>query len=183
MYGWNIANLREAVVSAIRSVYSHNITVEFNMSNHVIRIRPDNRLSRTLSNKWLKFLLWILLIYPFIWLYKRFSQRGGGRWEVCGGAYALKTWRLEPDAIAPPQGPNDGRWMQTRDGLAHLVGEREGEWFQRWEGPIRGAVLGRVKSKTPLQPVNVSAMRLDGYRPAYINPEPNVSYLVSSGGC
>ncbi|KAI0335218.1 hypothetical protein GY45DRAFT_1317129 [Cubamyces sp. BRFM 1775] len=183
IYGWNIANLQEAVVSAIRSVYSHNITVEFEMSNHMIRIRPDNRLSRTLSNMWLKFLLWILLIYPFIWLYKRFGRRGGGRWEVCGGAYALKTWRLEPGAVPPPQGANDGRWKQTQDGLAHLVGEREGEWFQRWEGPIRGAVLGRVRSKTPLQPVNVSAMRLDGYQPAYISPSPNIGYLASPGGC
>ncbi|KAH9858150.1 hypothetical protein C2E23DRAFT_802883 [Lenzites betulinus] len=167
VYGWNIANLREAVRSAIRSVYSHNVTLEFQMSHHKICVRPDNRLSRTLSNKWLKFLLWILFIYPFIWLYKRFSRHGGGRWEVCGGAYALKTWRLEPNAVPPPPEANDGRWKQTRDGPVRLIGEREGEWFQRWEGPIRQAIIGKVQSRTPLEIVNPAAMMLDGYRPTY----------------
>ncbi|KAL1951882.1 hypothetical protein VTO73DRAFT_1031 [Trametes versicolor] len=167
IYGWNIANLQEAVTSAIRSVYSHNVKLEFTMSHHKIRIRPDNRLARTLSNKWLLFLLWILFIYPFIWLYKRLSRRGGGRWEVCGGAYALKTWRVEPGAVPPPPEANDGRWKQTRDGPVHLIGEREGEWFQRWEGPIRRAVMGRVQSKTPLEIANEPALMLDGYRPSY----------------
>ncbi|KAI0361563.1 hypothetical protein OH77DRAFT_1444179 [Trametes cingulata] len=167
VYGWNIANLKEAVTAAIQSVYSNNVTVEFQLSHHKIRIRPDNRLSRTLSNGWLKFLLWILLIYPFIWLYKRFGRRGGGRWEVCGGAYALKTWRLAPYAEPPPPEANDGRWKETPDGLAHLIGEREGEWFQRWEGAIRGAVVRRIRSTTPLELVNTAALWLDGYRPGY----------------
>ncbi|KAI0825080.1 hypothetical protein BC628DRAFT_1375389 [Trametes gibbosa] len=167
IYGWNIANLREAIQSAIRSVYSHNVTLEFQMSHHKICIRPNNHLSRTLSNKWLKLLLWILLIYPFIWLFKHFSRHGGGRWEVCGGAYALKTWRLEPNTVPPPPELNDGRWKQTRDGPVHLIGEREGEWFQRWEGPIRQAVVGKVQSRTPLEIVNPPALMLDGYRPSY----------------
>lgn len=34
------------------------------------------------SNAWLKFLLWILLIYPFILLYQYIA---GARWEVVGG--------------------------------------------------------------------------------------------------
>ncbi|KAI8995676.1 hypothetical protein BD414DRAFT_480231 [Trametes punicea] len=181
IYGWNIANLEEAIRSAVHSVYNYNIHVDFKMSNHVIRIRPDNHLSRTLSNKWLLFLLWILLIYPFVWLYKRFGRRGGGRWEVCGGAYALKTWRLEPDAVPPPWNTNDGRWKQTPEGPVHLVGEREGEWFQRWEGAIRGAVLRRVISRTPLEVVDTSAIALDGYRPAYIAPSPG--YVPSFSGC
>ncbi|CDO71608.1 hypothetical protein BN946_scf184911.g78 [Trametes cinnabarina] len=171
VYGWNIANLKEAITSAIRSVYSSKITVEFEMSHHKIRIRPDNHLSRALSNKWIKFLLWILLIYPFIWLYKRFGRRGGGRWEVCGGACALKTWR-QPIAATPPppEARNDGRWKETPDGLLHLVGEREGEWFQRWEGPIRNAVLRKVQSRTPLEFVNNDARTLDGYRPTFVQP-------------
>ncbi|KAI0639454.1 hypothetical protein C8Q77DRAFT_1069484 [Trametes polyzona] len=168
VYGWNIANLEEAVRAAIRSVYSHDVSLDFEISHHKICIRPDNRLSRTLSNMWLKFLLWLLLIYPFIWLYKRFGRRGGGRWEVCGGAYALKTWRPEPDQSHPPSEANNGRWQQTADGTTiHLIGEREGEWFQRWEGPIRRAVMGRVQSKTPLEYANGPAMTLDGYRPAH----------------
>ncbi|KAI0669846.1 hypothetical protein C8Q78DRAFT_1070319 [Trametes maxima] len=167
IYGWNVTNLKQAVAAAIRSVYSHNVTVDFEISNHKIHIRPDNRLSRALSNKWLGFLLWILLIYPFIWLYKRFGRRGGGRWEVCGGAYALKTWQLELDAPPPPPEAGDGRWKQTPNGPARLIGEREGEWFQRWERRIRDAVIHKIQSKTPLEAVLQEAVALDGYSPIY----------------
>ena len=171
VYGWNTANLEDAIKAAIRSVYSYDIQLSFETSYNKIRIRPDNRLSRTLSNKWLKFLLWILLIYPFIWLYKRFSSRGGGRWEVCGGAYALKTWQMLPQgARVPPPDQLNARWQQTPDGWAYLTGEREGEWFQRWEGRIRAAVRDRIRSSTPLELVAPAAMLLDGYRPPHVNP-------------
>ncbi|KAI0756940.1 hypothetical protein C8Q80DRAFT_1131215 [Daedaleopsis nitida] len=170
VYGWNTTNLEEAIKTAIRSVYRHNISVTFDLSLHKIRIRPDNRLSRILSNMWLKFLLWILLIYPFIWLFKRFSRRGGGRWQLCGGAYALKTWQLQPPGTVPPPNSNDGRWQQTPDGLVHLIGLREGEWFQQWEGTIRGAVRRRVQTRTPLEHGAYAAPPqlpfLDNVRPA-----------------
>ncbi|KAI0801209.1 hypothetical protein C8Q74DRAFT_1190515 [Fomes fomentarius] len=166
VYGWNTANLEQAVRAAIHSVYSHSIYVDFQTSNHKIRIRPDNRFSRMLSNMWIKFLLWILLIYPFIWLYKRFS---GGRWQVCGGAYALKTWQLQPPGTVPPPNSNDGRWQQTPQGLVHLIGYREGEWFQQWEATIRGAVRRRVQTQTPLGLGEYAEappiMLLDGIRP------------------
>lgn len=166
VYGWNTANLEQAVRAAIHSVYSHSIDVDFQTSNHKIRIRPDNQFSRMLSNMCIKFLLWILLIYPFIWLYKRFS---GGRWEVCGGAYALKTWQLQPPGTVPPPNSNDGRWQQTPQGLVHLIGYREGEWFQQWEATIRGAVCRRVQTQTPLglgeYAQAPSIMLLDGIRP------------------
>ena len=56
-----------------------------------------------LSNKWLKFLSIILLIYPFIWLFKRFHRKGGGIWEVCGGAYPLKQWvPVGQEEVIPP---------------------------------------------------------------------------------
>jgi hypothetical protein len=56
-----------------------------------------------LSNKWLKFLSFILLIYPFIWLFKRFHRKGGGTWEVCGGAYPLKQWvPMGQEEVIPP---------------------------------------------------------------------------------
>ena len=145
------------------------------MSHDKIHIRPDNNFSRMLSNMCMKFLLWILLIYPFIWLYKRFNHRGGGRWEVCGGAYALKTWQIQPPGTQMPMYANDGRWQQTPEGVVHLIGEREGEWFQRWEGTIRDAVRRRVRTMVPLQCgtyVPPQAMLLDGFRPAlpYVSP-------------
>ena len=90
----------------------------------------------------------ILLIFPFIWLFKRFHSRGGGLWEVCGGGYALKRWELvdRRQAEDMPSSPV----IQTPQGTARLVGVREGEWFRRWEGTIIRAVLGGYQSSTPI---------------------------------
>ncbi|KDR84964.1 hypothetical protein GALMADRAFT_218038 [Galerina marginata CBS 339.88] len=92
-YGWNMEQIENAVRATIRATpYNGSLNVTLVPHNTKIYIRPDNRVSRMLSNKWLKVLSWILLIFPFIWLFKRFHSRGGGRWEVCGGAYPLKQW-------------------------------------------------------------------------------------------
>ncbi|KAH9944339.1 uncharacterized protein BXZ73DRAFT_87259 [Epithele typhae] len=140
VYGWNTANLTQALQAAIRSVYRHNIHVSFDLALHKIRVRADNTLARTLSNRCLKFLLCVTLVYPFLWLWRRFSARGGGRWE--------------PPGASPPFAPGGGaRWQQAPTGEAMaLVGESEGEWFQRWEGAIRDAVWRRRRSGEALQP-------------------------------
>ncbi|KAF8168126.1 hypothetical protein B0H34DRAFT_684280 [Crassisporium funariophilum] len=90
--------LESAVRSTIEATpYSGTLTLTSTPYNSKIHIRPSNTLSRLLSNKWLRLLSILLLLFPFIWLFKRFHARGGGRWEVCGGAYALKRWvPLEP---------------------------------------------------------------------------------------
>ncbi|KAH9950374.1 hypothetical protein B0H21DRAFT_532423 [Amylocystis lapponica] len=174
VYGWHFANVVRAVHAAIKATYyTGTPTVAFQRTNTRVHIRPDNRLARTLSNKWLLFLLWLLLVFPLIWLYKRFGARGGGRWEVCGGAYALKSWQLVDPAQAadlpPPfSGADAGRMMDTAAGPARLVGLREGEWFQQWEGTIRRAVAGRLKTSVPLTApdggATEAAMMLDGYQ-------------------
>ncbi|KAH6917410.1 hypothetical protein BKA70DRAFT_333703 [Coprinopsis sp. MPI-PUGE-AT-0042] len=93
LYGWNLAQLEGAIRSAVVSTpYSGNLEVSFTKHRSRIYIRPNNRLSRMLSNKWFKFLSILLLIYPFIWLFKRFHSRGGGKWQVCGAAYPIKRW-------------------------------------------------------------------------------------------
>lgn len=93
VYGWNLQQLESAVRHIIvSSLYQGTVEVEFKTRSSKVYIRPDNKLSRLLSNKWIKFLSIILLIYPFIWLFKRFNSRGGGSWEVCGSAHALKRW-------------------------------------------------------------------------------------------
>lgn len=175
-------NLQAAVVAAIHSTYWRgDLNVHFTPRNANIYIRPHNWLSRTLSNRWLKFFLWLLLIYPFIWLYKRFWS--GARWEVCGGAYALKAWqRVDPqepswDQPPPPFSglpPSDGRIVQTNTGVARLTGLREGEWFQMWEGTIRQAVMNRLQDDRPIVIPNggptAAAMQLDGYNPVYTHP-------------
>lgn len=94
-------------------------------------------------------LLWLSLVYPFLWLWRRFSSRGGGKWKVCGGAYALKATR--PDG--------------TVDGL------REGEWMRRWEDTIRHVVVSGMQNysgplREPLVGTNGvlnSVAALDGY--------------------
>jgi len=119
-----------------------------------------------LSNKWLKFLSILLMIFPFIWLFKRFHSRGGGRWEVCGGAYALKRWELVDgrEEIQSEVGQSSStsfpRIIQTPQGVARLLGVREGEWFRKWEGTIIRAVLGNYQSSTPIFAVDPV---LDGF--------------------
>jgi len=93
VYGWNLSDLRKSIKTLIRSThYTGTLSISFDVTASKVYVRPTNRLSRTLSNKWIKFLLWILLIYPFIWLFKRLDPRGGGQWRVAGGAYATKAW-------------------------------------------------------------------------------------------
>ncbi|KAJ6604625.1 hypothetical protein DFH09DRAFT_1123331 [Mycena vulgaris] len=178
VYGWNVRQLENAVRAAILATpYHGDIAVKFSTSASTIYIRPDNRLSRMLSNKWLKFLSIILLIFPFIWLFKRFHSHGGGSWSVCGGAYALKSWVpvIEPEAQdvstlkgrpAPPQA-EDRSLITTSGGTSRLSGVREGEWFKKWQPTIVRAVCNRYQSSTPL--FNTSeegvpqAYALDGY--------------------
>ncbi|EKM83900.1 hypothetical protein AGABI1DRAFT_124228 [Agaricus bisporus var. burnettii JB137-S8] len=91
LYGWDISQLETVIRSTITlSPYHGDIQVTFIPIKSKIYIRPSNQLSRALSNMWLKFLSVILFIFPFIWLFKRFHSKGGGRWEVCGSACALK---------------------------------------------------------------------------------------------
>ncbi|OCH96130.1 hypothetical protein OBBRIDRAFT_787580 [Obba rivulosa] len=156
VYGWNISNLTTALTAAVRSAYQHDVRVEFQLSSTSIIVRPDNALSRTLSNNWLLALLWLLLIYPFIWLYKRFGRRGGGQWAVCGGAYALRFWtpvRLPPDPDTrdpPPPFEETGAIVHVGQDAYTFVGMREGEWFEQWEGTVRRAVWCKLTSRTPL---------------------------------
>lgn len=125
-------------------------------------VRPDTHISRAISNPWLKFLLIITLIYPCIWLFQRFHQRGGGRWAVGGGAYALKRWEVVREGGSDYMFEGDGRI---------LIGEREGEWFKRWEGTIRRCVMARkVDNRGMSEPdddeavTNWPATGLDGFQ-------------------
>jgi hypothetical protein len=180
LYGWNMQQIENAVRSTIEATpYNGCLIVEFTPYRSKVYIRPDNKVSRMLSKKWLKFLSIILFIFPFIWLYKRFHPRGGGRWEVCGGAYALKQWIPlepgdEPEFLEAEQLPayemmnpttlsplatstglsrlsqRSNRFMQTATGPKKLIGLKEGEWFRSWEGAITRAVIGRYQSQIPL---------------------------------
>ncbi|CAG7850827.1 SubName: Full=Uncharacterized protein {ECO:0000313/EMBL:CCA71762.1} [Serendipita indica DSM 11827] len=101
VHGWNLGALEKAIETLIRSTYyTGDLHISFPMSANKVYIRPTNQLSRALSHWWVKLLLWITLIYPFIWLFKRFSKRGGGIWQVAGAAYSLKEWVHLEDSVA-----------------------------------------------------------------------------------
>ncbi|KZP31382.1 hypothetical protein FIBSPDRAFT_849875 [Athelia psychrophila] len=149
VHGWDLDALTAAVRAGILATgYAGAVRVSCDVGADKICVRPDNRLARVLSNGWLKLLLMLTLVYPFIWLFRRFHSRGGGRWEVCGGAYALK--RAEADA------------------KGGVVGLKEGQWLRRWEGSIRYAVATHVQTAVPLTTPDflhapARAMLLDGY--------------------
>ncbi|KDR84963.1 hypothetical protein GALMADRAFT_304991 [Galerina marginata CBS 339.88] len=194
IYGWNSNKLSEAIASAIASTsYTGQVNSTFTLYNNKITIRPDNRLSRTLSSTFYKVLLWLTLVFPFIWLFKRFNRHGGGKWEVMGAAYGLK--HLEPlDAPQPEayfSGPEPGqqrhpmhepRVVETPYGPQRLTGHREGEWFREWEPTIKRCAAMRLSTSEPLthigqgpsNPANAldgyAPMNLDGYHPGYLPP-------------
>ncbi|KAF8078651.1 hypothetical protein FPV67DRAFT_69073 [Lyophyllum atratum] len=173
VHSWNMQALEEAIRGAIaQTQYGGHVAVDFRLNATKIFIRADNRLSRTLSRTFVKFLLIVFLIYPFIWLFKRYHSRGGGRWEVCGGAYALKhvepldapEWEADRDGVRPPP-----RILETEDGPIKLYGLREGEWFKQWEAVIKRSVVARLQRSEPMRDVGEGpvdpARALDGYTP------------------
>jgi len=176
VYGWNLQQLETAVRALIlATMYRGELDVDFEIRGSKVFIRPDNKLSRMLSNKWLKCLSFILLVFPFIWIFKRFHSRGGGRWEICGGGYALKRWvplpeeaRLVDSSLgAGPSSESSSNVTHTENGRMRLEGLREGEWLRKYEGAIARAVFGRYRSSIPLSDTDpltgVDLSYLDGY--------------------
>lgn len=181
VYGWNFDAIVNAAHSLIKSTYyTGDIYVGFETSHSLVSIRSENRLSRMLSNGWIKFFLIVTFIYPFLWLFKHFHARGGGIWQVCGGAYALKrimqTTEQPTDvkhAESPLRGASD--FLQQYSGSSHtqtvttVEGLREGVWFRQWEGTIRRAVRNRLRdAQTLTRPDDhlssvPQAVLLDGY--------------------
>lgn len=178
MYGWDFGALKQAIDALIvqQTSYGGELKIEFTPSpsaSDVIIIRPTNTLSMLVSNIWIKVLLWITLIYPFIWLFKRFHEHGGGVWKVCGGGYPLKVvlplLRENGDHLPTFEEAAGSSSSAPAPTETYVIGEREGEWFRKWENTIRGAVLSRKQDKIPFTHptdtpyVNPCATLLDGY--------------------
>ncbi|KAH9171047.1 hypothetical protein EDB89DRAFT_1190968 [Lactarius sanguifluus] len=167
VYGWDLNTLEAAIREVIKSTHyrGDHVEVRFQSRNSTVIVRPDMRISRAISNPWIKFLLIITLIYPCIWLFQHLHPRGGGRWAVGGGAYALKRWAQVPYDAVPGTVPEI---HETMDGPRMLIGEREGRWFKKWEGTIRRSVIGRRVDKRVLYEPdedfrNLPATELDGF--------------------
>lgn len=171
VYGWNFDALKSAIRATIVSTsYTGEIDVSFEYAANKVCVRSDNFLSRILSNPWLE--SFVNLVYPFIWLFKRFCPWGGGRWEICGGAYALQRsvpaneQNFEPKMALQDQQTN----ISSSSGpIASRVGLREGQWLRQWERSIKHAVASRMRDCRPMTqpqlyelPNNV-ALSLDGY--------------------
>ncbi|KAF9270124.1 hypothetical protein L218DRAFT_992782 [Marasmius fiardii PR-910] len=186
IYGWNkiyiLHRVNQIITTATGPFYRGDVQVEFQYRNYKIHIRPDNYLSRILSNVWFKIILWILLIYPFIWLFQRFATTGGGRWEVCGGAYPITRYVPFESVVPPPPsgkeqeqppdydesmaggssssfGMND-ETRYTADGRRFIrQGVSEKQWLSEWEMAIHRAVRTGHQSTIPLAGVQSTGPR------------------------
>ncbi|CAE6478586.1 unnamed protein product [Rhizoctonia solani] len=177
VYGWNTEKLTQVVRSSIRAITYHRtptITVQFVTSASEIDIRPPSAISRALSKTWVVVLLWLTLIYPFIWIYKRLR---GGRWEVAGSAFPLRTWTHcedsipgesaeiyrrrtskeatdNPTSLTNERSASDGTenriLTETSNGVSQLIGLSERDWFLTWEPTIKQCVFDRTQRATPI---------------------------------
>ncbi|KZT59111.1 hypothetical protein CALCODRAFT_450712 [Calocera cornea HHB12733] len=131
IYGWDLRELERLIQRTAQNAFYHGmVQVTFPQSGTHIWIRPDSHLSRMLSITAIKIVLWLLLIYPFILLYKWYWPTGGGKWSVAGEAWTY--------TVPTPQGYRPVSLQQ---------------WFGVWERRIRNAVEERVKSDEVLQTV------------------------------
>lgn len=195
VWGWNLMNMKNSVLQLVESNYVRrgSVSVDFVIGgNKAISVRPDNRLSRTLSKTWAYVLLWIFLVYPLIiWPFKRFSRLGGGEWRIAGSAFALTRWvHLHDSTPGETCESYERRWLsqwrsqnsvgepprlvlrQTPLGISRLEGLREGEWFSMWEESIATYVRqGTITDDMLRYPMDMSGRmvgagrNLDGWRP------------------
>ena len=130
---FNAPNSRLSAVGQIINSTGHtgSYKVQFKISNNSIKIHPDTTLMMLLTNPFLKFLLWIILVYPFIWLYRRFGSQGG-KWDVCRAMFVCKRDPRDPPGV---------------DGVP-LHGD--GEWVKIWERTIRLGVGNRIQTRRPI---------------------------------
>ncbi|WVQ75359.1 hypothetical protein IAR50_004978 [Cryptococcus sp. DSM 104548] len=181
--GWDLDGLQSAITGAIRSTgYSHpNLEVTLDVEDRVIVVHPNNYLSRILGNPFVYFLSWLFLLYPLIWIWKRWSSWGGAPWDVAVATYALKfypalptTYPSEPLSTAQdrlpalyklhPQLPQQPHLVQGPRGVHYLVGRKEGSWFREWEERIRMGVRTRFRGELVGGTVGEGArVDLDGY--------------------
>ncbi|OXG43553.1 hypothetical protein J010_06701 [Cryptococcus neoformans] len=180
--GWDFDGLKSAVNGAILSTgyQSPYVAVNISIDNVAVVVRPNNLLSRALSNPWIYFLSWLFMIYPFIWIWKHFHSLGGAPWDVAFVSYALKfypplpsTFPSEPISSASdrlpslpklhPELPPKPQLQYGPKGIHYLVGRKEGEWFREWEERIRMGVRMRYKGELQGGTVEETRVELDGY--------------------
>lgn len=173
-YGWNTLALRNAVYNLLLSMgYSTNrepsyhLRVELKSSPHSIRVRSPSFFNKMFFFKGYIFLAWLALIYPLLWLWRRFVPGAGARWEVMGSAFPTNRWVLLKDTHPTetleearsrlittstqeyPWVTHETKWLSRMrlgpGGVWVWAGLREGDWYRKWEGAIRNATTGQYQ--------------------------------------
>jgi hypothetical protein len=130
--GLDMPNIRDAVDQIINSTgHTGHRNVYFTVTNSSIKIHPDSTLMMLLTNPFLKFLLWLVLAYPFIWMYRRYGKEGG-KWDVCRASYACNRDPRDPPNVV---------------GGVPLGG---GDWVKIWERTIRLGVGNNIRTSQPI---------------------------------
>ncbi|WWC73290.1 uncharacterized protein I206_107256 [Kwoniella pini CBS 10737] len=185
IYGWELESLQAAISGAILSTgyQSNYITIASEITPKAIVIRPNNVFSRAMNHGFIYFLSWITLIWPMIWILKRFFPRFfGAPWNVTFINYGMKFYPPLPSTFPNesisaaqdrlpslyklhPELPENPTLQYGPKGVHYLLGRKEGEWFREWEERIRMGV--RMKFTGQLEGgvtdgQNVGA-GLDGY--------------------
>jgi hypothetical protein len=154
IYGWNTASLKTALEAVIRDTgYKHSVHIEFGTSMTCIHVRSPNFVSKVFSSCWLKILLSVVLVFPFLWLWRRYWPGAGGKWGVSGVAFPIKKkWELVPGTFAGEileqaqvrlgeEAMKDKRAKTTPEGVWIMKGTHEADWLRKWQETIRYHVV------------------------------------------
>jgi hypothetical protein len=104
--------------------------VYFTVTRSTIQVRADSALMTMLKDSFISCLLWLVLVFPIVWLIRRFGKNGG-KWDVCRAEYVCDR---------DPRDPDD----------AEGVPLGEGDWVKIWERTLRLAVGNRIKTSSPI---------------------------------
>jgi len=158
VFAWDLNSLTTSIEQLIRSTgYRSTIRVQFQTSPKKVHVYSPNVISKIFSSYLLIFLTTVILIFPFLWMWRRWWPGAGGRWEVSGAAFRLKRWELlrgtypgetEQAALGRlggPQAISGTRFRAGRDGVWVLRGVHEADWFRHWEETIRCGVREKLR--------------------------------------
>ncbi|KIM26486.1 hypothetical protein M408DRAFT_313576 [Serendipita vermifera MAFF 305830] len=159
VYAWDLEALKVSLEQLVRSTgYSATLRIGFKATPESVHIYSPNIVSKIFSSYFLIFITTVTLIFPFLWMWRRWWPEAGGKWQVCGAAFRLKRWELVPrtgpgeteqgamERLGGPAGVGGHRLRAGREGVYVLKGVHEADWFRSWEQTIRNAVFTRVKT-------------------------------------
>lgn len=125
-------------------------------------------------------LLWLTLLYPLIWLWRRLHPTGGAPYNVARSVYSLKFYPPLPSTFPGesleaandrlggmykihPELPKPANLVPGPKGVHYLLGRKEGEWFREWEERIRMGTKMRYKGELQGGGEEDAGTGLDGY--------------------